>query len=775
MENKLHENETWWQENGLSWGDEVERRRSLQPLYGIQEVVLSHVFSKVPPKIKVMEFGVGFGRHIEYLSDIPDLEVYGVDQSPTMLQSLKDRLAHKPKLIENVTLIEPRSKLPYPDGFFDFVYTVSVLIHIDPSDLKDILNELIRVTKHGIIHFENNFVEHSELKFMDHNGCWEHSIVNEYKELGFSCHVFEKVASEQDIYFTSISGEWGKESLESSVMFSRLHLLDSKIRPTIAKFEGEIGWRTKELAERIENEKIIKEQIVSIQNEKKIIEERVEQQVSTIITLESEITRQKDTVMNLRIELQEKDAIIDDLRQDLQDNLQHVDKLQTENSKINGLYQELVQISNKLENDLKAKEQELEHLASHNIYLESRLYDIESSLAWRLITRIRGMHYLYTLAKPARKLLNTVRAYRQGKHTEKSVGISYPNNEVGNVAPNKDEGKKFVWLFDILQKIPEASSIAIHQPEWLGVSNSTKELFEYSLPIKELYDSNDILSIGQLILGRKPKVIIFSGFAIGYVELAKVLKKLEPSISIKVYWHGNTTHMYEDYSWSRYQEVIQLCNEGIVDSWGFAKESMKILYEKAGYPSYFVKNTVKGDLSPNESVKPVEFGDGIKIGVYASGNTWNKNAYTQLAAASLLEKVTINAVPYNSRMKHFAQQLKVKFEGSEKQISREELFEKIASNDINFYVTFSECAPLLPLESLNRGVPCLTGPNHHYFNGSPLEDLLVVNRPDDPVEISNKARYALDNKALIIKLYNEWKIENDLESEKSITSFIEGK
>lgn len=147
----------------------------------------------------------------------------------------------------------------------------------------------------------------------------------------------------------------------------------------------------------------------------------------------------------------------------------------------------------------------------------------------------------------------------------------------------------------------------------------------------------------------------------------------------------------------------------------------------------------------------------MKIGIYASGNTWNKNAYTQIAAVSLIENASINAIPYNNRMKSFAQQLNLNMEGSEKAVPREELLVTLASNDLNLYVTFSECAPLLPLESMNMGVPCLTGPNHHYFDGSPLKDYLIINSPDDPVEIAKKAKYAMENRKEILDLYNIWK------------------
>ncbi|OBZ07843.1 hypothetical protein A8L34_24740 [Bacillus sp. FJAT-27264] len=758
MSNSIFENEAWWQENGLGWADEVDKRRSLQPLYGIQEVVLTHIFSNMTEQTKVLEFGVGFGRHIDYLSDIANVDIHGVDQSPTMIESLKKRLAHKDELFEKIVLIEPRTQLPYPDGYFDFVYTVSVLIHINPNDLEGILKELIRVSKHGIIHFENNYAEYSELKFPDHNGCWQHSIVHDYSKLNLSCSVLSKVASEQDIYYIQLSDKWNKEDLEDKVLFSRLYLMDQKIRPTIAKFEGEIGWRSEELKKRIENEFQMNQVLSESQQ--------------TISELQQRIIEEEQKNINIEEKNKQQELQISSL----QDEKGKVDE---KYNQLNKMYNECLVLLASLEDQYSNEKataqrlsQEVTQLISNKVHLETRLFDIESSLAWRVITKLRSMDRLYRLSKPARKLLHIGRNFRlrsKGQAIENAVSeIIEPN-----VTSTEIKNKRYAWLDTILKAMPEGANIAIHQPEWLGVSHSTKELFPHTVPIKELYDSNNIQLIGKYIANRKPKAIIFSGFAIGYYELAKVLKQLDHNISIKVYWHGNTTHMYEDYSWSRYQEIIQLCDEGIVDGWGFAKESMAQLYGKNGYPSYFVKNTVK-DVVVIQTPKARANTNDVKIGIYASGNTWNKNAYTQIAAVSLIKNASINAVPFNSRMKSFAQQLKIDFDGSENPVSREELLNRISSNDINLYVTFSECAPLLPLESMNLGVPCLTGPNHHYFDGSPLKDYLMVNRPDDPVEIAEKAEHALKNRKEIMDLYNEWKQQNDTASELSIISFVEG-
>lgn len=70
----------------------------------------------------------------------------------------------------------------------------------------------------------------------------------------------------------------------------------------------------------------------------------------------------------------------------------------------------------------------------------------------------------------------------------------------------------------------------------------------------------------------------------------------------------------------------------------------------------------------------------------------------------------------------------------------------MAQNDVNLYVTFTECSPVVPLESLEMGVPCITGNNHHYFKDSKLYDYLVVKSEDDINEIAQKIKLCLEKR-----------------------------
>ena len=113
-----------------------------------------------------------------------------------------------------------------------------------------------------------------------------------------------------------------------------------------------------------------------------------------------------------------------------------------------------------------------------------------------------------------------------------------------------------------------------------------------------------------------------------------------------------------------------------------------------------------------------------------------------------------------------------KLVGEYSHLKREDLLVEMSKNDITLYVTFSECAPMLPIESLEVGTICITGNNHHYFDGSKLYDYLVVEREDDVMAIYDKINYALENKEEIFRLYKDWKKENDEKTRKSVENFL---
>jgi hypothetical protein len=311
--------------------------------------------------------------------------------------------------------------------------------------------------------------------------------------------------------------------------------------------------------------------------------------------------------------------------------------------------------------------------------------------------------------------------------------------------------------------------IVMHNPEWFGVTNATIELFDSRVRCGELLRKKDIEKIGNLILDKEIKQVVFSAMCLGWKELAIYLKKSNPKIKIKVFWHGNHSQVSEPYGWARNIEIIELHKEGIIDVFATCKESLIEFYKKEGYKTKHITNTV---VLPDK-IKGERPKDKIRIGIYAAKcDDWRKNMFAQLAAASLIPNAVVDMVPRNPEAKKFADSLGLKLEGLDKAIPREELFKRMSDNTVNLYVTFSECAPMLPIESFEVGVPCVFGNNHHYLKDNELEKYLIVNNEENPIEIAKQIDNCLKNEKKVMELYKTWKKENDKKCREDVQEFL---
>ena len=194
---KRADNYRYWQTQSHHWKDEIERRRRTLPVYHLQELFLSEYLGRCGP-IRVLEFGCGYGRHLEYLNQMDGIEVHGYEQSSVMLDQLD--WADPEWLSERVTLGEPLARLPYDDDSFDVVLTVSVLIHMPPEDARTIAKELARVSRWQILNVENNSSEKPGLTSTMHGGCWSHDFGALYEGLARETAILPKRFMVEDIY-----------------------------------------------------------------------------------------------------------------------------------------------------------------------------------------------------------------------------------------------------------------------------------------------------------------------------------------------------------------------------------------------------------------------------------------------------------------------------------------------------------------------------------------------------------------------------------------------
>lgn len=174
------ENYKYWKENGSRWLDEYNQRRSEDFYFTGQEILLHH-FMTMNKVRSVLDYGCGVGRHMRHLLNIEGLDVFGYDQSPTMIAEIA--CWAKPEWqARNVRCGPPTGPIPLADRAVEVSFTSEVLLHSRAEDIAPILAELLRVSRRGVIHLE----PHADypLRERDHGGCWYHDLVGAYESLG---------------------------------------------------------------------------------------------------------------------------------------------------------------------------------------------------------------------------------------------------------------------------------------------------------------------------------------------------------------------------------------------------------------------------------------------------------------------------------------------------------------------------------------------------------------------------------------------------------------
>lgn len=310
-----------------------------------------------------------------------------------------------------------------------------------------------------------------------------------------------------------------------------------------------------------------------------------------------------------------------------------------------------------------------------------------------------------------------------------------------------------------INNIEDTSFVAIYNPETKGIMNATIELFgkDHSLELYEIFNKKQIINIANAIVNKGFKQVLFATMAYGYKDLAEKIHELNSDIKIKFMWHGSHS-LFVNYNEQKFlEELLQLQKRGVVSSIGFFKSAMAKFYSEKGYNACLLMNDVKLTNNYDKDLNDKR----IKIGLYSSGDRWEKNTYNQLSACAMIKDAYVDIIPETKLASSFCKLMNINKLTDECLIGveREQLLKRMAKNTVNLYVTFTECSPMIPLESFELGVPCVIGNNTDFFKNSKLNEMVVVKEEDSIDEIYEKINFAIENKDEIMELYRQWKKE----------------
>lgn len=300
--------------------------------------------------------------------------------------------------------------------------------------------------------------------------------------------------------------------------------------------------------------------------------------------------------------------------------------------------------------------------------------------------------------------------------------------------------------------------LVISNPDSATDNEIASNLFkDQTLPLRQQYTVKEATKIAELFNQKGFKMIIANSYNDGWEKLFSAIKSINPKMMIKVILNNKSDIVANGADWKIFENIINLYNNKLVDEIGvFSKYNYEYLIKK----NFNVKllkldiENVEKSTRPNVVDKNLE----TKIGLYRTTKDSANNIYNQLCACCYTDDIKVDIEPINYEISALAKFLNINLSGSATTLKLNELYKKMKDNDVNLFVKLNEDTSILPIESLEMGVPCVVGSNS-FINGTELEQYIKVTNPENINEISEKIRYVLTNQIEIMDAYTKWKEE----------------
>jgi len=309
-----------------------------------------------------------------------------------------------------------------------------------------------------------------------------------------------------------------------------------------------------------------------------------------------------------------------------------------------------------------------------------------------------------------------------------------------------------------ISSMKEADPIVVGAPMWKGVAASTQTVFpeyyiQYPFTDGEYPEVTSHVYLDRMseLLAQSPaKVIIYSGGSLIHKELARLVKK--QSINKRQYfmWHGSPAQWVDNGQLSFFDGWRQEYDNNNIDGIICLKPDLDYTLNRMGINAFCLTNPVP---VIDDTRLPVGLSKtNIKIGLFSSISSWYKNPFPQLVSVAGFNSVELTtnlaksdvalALPNAERVKYVHH------------MSRQDFISVLKRQDINLYVTNTECSPMIALESWACLVPCIVGPAGDVYSviSEELGAYLVEKNVDNPAAIARRIEKVIENYDEIVRL-----------------------
>lgn len=271
--------------------------------------------------------------------------------------------------------------------------------------------------------------------------------------------------------------------------------------------------------------------------------------------------------------------------------------------------------------------------------------------------------------------------------------------------------------------------LQVCHPRWRGVRASA---YAYGDPVIESRDLTTLIAALDDVKNAGISTIVIQGWPHGASLFAAAAAGSGLDV-LAVFHSSPAQHGIDGGEAEAVGEMLDLQASGVIRRVATVKAGTVNAYRSLGFNVVHTPNRVPSV----DHVDPKTVAEGINVGIFLHP-MWRKNVTTQVMAALALGwrpfVMADPQVPYISR-----NDLTIVGE-----LPQPEFLAVQAAMDITLNVTFSECHPMMPMESYRLGIPCLISRTSDLFtDDATLYNLTSIDRPDDPEAIAAAAERLL--------------------------------